>query len=114
MWKRLLKGLHSEDRNPFKEGDLFYGDVEIYRASRIEEVKGFLVAMKGLSDTKVLLSKEYQSLRKMANEDPEEIIRDLKSIRENYPELAPVIRVLLRKFAHSENEALRTFAFGEL
>ncbi|MEM3364503.1 MAG: hypothetical protein QXS93_03270 [Candidatus Micrarchaeia archaeon] len=95
---------------------MFYGDMEIFRVKEpdTQHIRMLVHALKGKGDMEVFLSSEYADICKAASKNPEQTIAELKKIAEETEESKEVVRKILRKLSHSQDEVIRTYAFNEL
>lgn len=95
---------------------IFYGDIEVFSAksSITSPLKKHVLSLAGKGDMQILLSPQYSAICSIMMRDPKNTVKELKKIGEETSELKEVVRKLLRKFSHSKDEVIRTYAFNEL
>ncbi len=93
---------------------IIYGDVELFSRSLRDQILPLVDNLKGKSDSQIFLSSEFAELKKIASSNPESTYSILKELSSKNAEYKRIVRSLFKRFAHSKNETLREFAFGEL
>ncbi|MGC8923921.1 MAG: hypothetical protein ACP5H8_01925 [Candidatus Micrarchaeia archaeon] len=96
---------------------IFYGDVEVFRTRKDEfagQVRRRVEALIGRGDMQVFLSSEYADICTFMSKNPDATIKILRDISEETAERKEIVRKILRKLSHSQNEVIRTYAFREL
>lgn len=95
---------------------LSYGDIEVFRAQccQPQAVAGHVRALAGKGDMQVLLSSEYAAIRSLMSKDPEGTIGQLREASKDSDESREIVKKILRRLSHSQDEVIRTFAFNEL
>lgn len=96
--------------------NLFYGDMEIFKVKEKSSpaIRKCISALKGKGDMEVFLSSEYAELCKIMAKSPEATVSELRKISEETEESREVVKKILRKLSHSQDEVIRTYAFNEL
>jgi len=95
---------------------LFYGDMEIFRVKGRDSanIRRLVNSLKGKGDMEVFLSSEYAEICKAVAKNPEATISELKKMGAETAESREVVKKILRKLSHSQDEVVRTYAFNEL
>ena len=95
---------------------LFYGDMEIFRVKErnAASVRRLVNTLKGKGDMEVFLSSEYAEICKVMEKNPDATILELKKMGGETLESKEVVKKILRKLSHSQDEVVRTYAFNEL
>jgi hypothetical protein len=95
---------------------LFYGDMEIFRVKERDSanIRRLVNSLKGKGDMEVFLSSEYAEICKAVAKNPEATISELKKMGAETAESREVVKKILRKLSHSQDEVVRTYAFNEL
>ena len=95
---------------------LFYGDMEIFRVKGHDSanIRRLVNSLKGKGDMEVFLSSEYAEICKAVAKNPEATISELKKMGAETAESREVVKKILRKLSHSQDEVVRTYAFNEL
>ncbi|GEM_PF-4963460 len=97
---------------------LFVGDIEVFKAQltakRESTIRKHIHALIGKGDMQVFLSPEYADVCKLMSENPEETIAELRKVAEETAESKEIVKKILRRLSHSQDEAVRAYAFNEL
>ncbi len=95
---------------------MFYGDMEVFSANagRQNTLRKHVLALIGKGDMQILLSPQYSAICSIMAKDPENTVKELREIADETAESREIVKKLLRKFSHSKDEVVRTYAFNEL
>lgn len=113
--KKGKVSVYADLKNGSISNSLFYGDVEVFRVSKGgRRVRRHVNALIGKGDMQILLSREYAAICSLMEENPSATIEELRKIADETDESKEIVKKILRKLSHSQDEVIRTYAFNEL